>query len=140
MRYAGCFRVNQPWKAQKILTDVINKNYRNTQDGITGNDDCSQMSAWYIFTALGFYPVCPASREYAIGRPFFPEAKLHLTFLEKNTLTIIAKNISSENIYVKLIMLDGRPLKGLFLKYSDLFKHKVLEFEMTDVPNKNLNN
>lgn len=129
--------VNQPWKTQKILTDVINKNYRNTPDGITGNDDCGQMSAWYIFTALGFYPVCPASGEYAIGRPFFPKVKLHLTFPEKNTLTIVAKNLSPENIYVKSIKLDGHPLKGLFLKYSDLFKHKVLEFEMTSTPNQN---
>ncbi len=126
--------VDQPWKAQKILTDVINKNYRSTPDGITGNDDCGQMSAWYIFTALGFYPVCPASGEYAIGRPFFPEAKLHLTFPEKNTLTIIANNLSAENIYVKSVKLDGHQLKGLFLKYSDLFRHKVLEFEMTDTP------
>ncbi|MHB8336271.1 MAG: GH92 family glycosyl hydrolase [Ignavibacteriaceae bacterium] len=128
--------INQPWKSQKILTDVVEKNYRNTPDGITGNDDCGQMSAWYIFTTLGFYSVCPASGEYAIGRPFFPKAKLHLTFPEKNTLTIVAKNLSPENIYVKSIKLDGQPLKRLFLKYSDLFKHKVLEFYMTNTPNK----
>lgn len=71
--------VNQPWKSDKILTDVVENNYRDTPDGITGNDDCGQMSAWYIFTALGFYPVCPASGEYAIGRPFFPKITLHLT-------------------------------------------------------------
>jgi len=126
--------VNEPWKSQKILTDVVEKNYRNTPDGITGNDDCGQMSAWYIFTALGFYPVCPASGEYAIGRPFFPKAELHLNFPKRNTLTIIAKDLSPNNIYVKAIKLDGKPLSGLFIKYTDLFNHKVLEFEMTNTP------
>jgi predicted alpha-1,2-mannosidase len=129
--------VNQPWKTTKILTDVVQNNYRNTPDGITGNDDCGQMSAWYIFTTLGFYPVCPASDEYAIGRPFFPKVTLNLSFPSNNTFTIIAHNFSTENIYVKSVKLDGQPLQRLFLKYSDLFKHKVLEFEMTDSPNDN---
>lgn len=124
--------VNQPWKADKILTDVVNNNYRDTPDGITGNDDCGQMSAWYIFTVLGFYPVCPASGQYAIGRPFFPKITLHVTGPSKNTFTIIARNFSAKNVYVKSIKLDGHPLHNLFLKYSDLYKHIVLEFDMTD--------
>lgn len=128
--------VNQPWKTQKILTDVVEKNYRNTPDGISGNDDCGQMSAWYIFTALGFYPVCPASGEYAIGRPFFPKVKIHLTFPGKNTFTIVAHNLTPENIYVKSIKLDGHILRDPFLKYSDLFKHKLLEFDMINKPTK----
>lgn len=126
--------VDQPWKTQKILSDVAVKNFRNTPDGITGNDDCGQMSAWYIFTALGFYPVCPASGYYATGRPFFPKITVNLTFPEKNTLTILATNLTSKNIYVKSIKLDGHPLKGYFLKYSDLFSHKVIEFEMSNEP------
>lgn len=121
----------QPEKGQKILTDVVRKNYRNTPDGITGNDDCGQMSAWYIFTALGFYPVAPASGEYAIGRPFFKKATVHLTWPQKHDLTIIARNLSPENIYVKSIKLDGEPLGSLFIKHTDLFRAKVLEFEMT---------
>ena len=124
--------VDQPWNADTILTNVVNNNYRDTPDGISGNDDCGQMSAWYIFTTLGFYPVCPASEEYAIGRPFFPKVTLHLTAPGKNTFTIIARNFSPKNIYVKSIKLDGEPLHTLFLKYSDLYKHKVLEFDMTD--------
>ncbi len=124
--------VDQPWNADTILTNVVEKNYRDTPDGITGNDDCGQMSAWYIFTTLGFYPVCPASGEYAVGRSFFPKVTLHLTAPGKNTFTIIAQNFSTKNIYVKSIELDGKPLHSLFLKYSDLYNHKVLEFDVTD--------
>jgi len=122
--------VNQPQKAQTILTDVTLKNYRNTPDGISGNDDCGQMSAWYLFTALGFYPVAPASGEYAIGRPFFPKMILHLTFPTTNTFTIVAHHLMPGNNYVKSVRLDGRPLPTPFLKHTDLFEHKVLEFEM----------
>ena len=126
--------VSQPEKAQKILTEVMQKNYRNTPDGITGNDDCGQMSAWYIFTALGFYPVAAASGEYALGRPFFPKMVLHLTFPRQNTFTIIAHNLSSENNYVKSVKLDGQSLATPFIKCSDLFNHKTLEFEMSATP------
>jgi predicted alpha-1,2-mannosidase len=127
--------VDQPEKTQKILTDVVRKNYRNAPDGITGNDDCGQMSAWYIFTALGFYPVAPASNEYAIGRPFFRKATLHLTFPKENLFTIVAHNLSPENNYVKSIKLDGHVLTRPFLKQSDLMDGKLLEFEMGRDPN-----
>lgn len=125
----------QPGKTQKILTDVVRKNYRNTPDGITGNDDCGQMSAWYIFTTLGFYPVAPASNEYAIGRPFFKKATIHLTFPAKKDFMIVAHNLSPQNIYVKSVKLDGRLLATPFLKQADLLNGKLLEFEMTDHPN-----
>jgi predicted alpha-1,2-mannosidase len=126
--------VNQPEKAQRILTDVVRKNYRNTPDGITGNDDCGQMSAWYIFAVLGFYPVTPASGTYALGRPFFPQVVLHLTQPTTNTFTIIARHLSPENNYVKSVCLDGVPLTAPFLHHTDLFSHKVLEFEMGAQP------
>jgi predicted alpha-1,2-mannosidase len=126
--------VDQPEKCQKILTEVMHQNYRNTPDGITGNDDCGQMSAWYLFTALGFYPVAPASGEYALGRPFFPKMTLHLTYPKKNTFTIVAHNLTAENNYVRSIKLDGKPLTTLFLKHTDLFDHKLLEFEMGPSP------
>jgi predicted alpha-1,2-mannosidase len=127
--------VGEPGKTQKILTDVVRKNYRNTPDGITGNDDCGQMSAWYIFTALGFYSVAPASGEYAIGRPFFRKATLELGAPKKKLFTIVAHNLTPENIYVKSIKLDGRPLVTPFLKQSDLLNGKLLEFEMSGNPN-----
>lgn len=126
--------VGQPWKGQKILTDVMQNNYRNTPDGITGNDDCGQMSAWYVFTALGFYPVAPASGEYALGRPFFPKAVLHLTFPKPHTFTIVARHLTPENIYVQSVKLDGHPLAMPFLKQSDLLNGRVLEFEMGAAP------
>lgn len=126
--------VDQPEKGEKILTDVMRRNYRNTPDGITGNDDCGQMSAWYIFTAFGFYPVAPASGEYAIGRPFFPKITLHLNFPKRHTLTIVAKNLTPENNYVKSVKLDGRALNTRFLKYTDLFSADRLEFEMRPTP------
>ena len=130
----------EPGKTQNILTQVVRKNYRNTPDGITGNDDCGQMSAWYVFTALGFYPVAPASGEYAIGRPFFPKTVLHLAFPRQNTFTIIARNLSPNNNYVKSVKLDGQPLATPFLEYSDLFNHETLEFEMCAVPHKSGSN
>jgi predicted alpha-1,2-mannosidase len=126
--------VDQPEKAQKILTDVMRENYRNTPDGITGNDDCGQMSAWYIFTALGFYPVAPASGEYALGRPFFPKMIMHLNFPKTARLIIVARNWSPQNQYVKSVKWDGRPLTSLFVKHADLVNGGVLEFEMANGP------
>src|SRR6202000_1802322 len=108
----------QPEKAQKILTDVVHNNYRNTPDGITGNDDCGQMSAWYIFTALGFYPVAPASGEYALDRPFFPKMVLHLNFPNRARLVISTRDWSPENQYVKAVRWNGKPLTSLFIKHS----------------------
>jgi len=126
--------VSEPDKTQQILTDVVRNNYRNTPDGIAGNDDCGQMSAWYIFTVLGFYPAAPASGEYAVGRPFFSKAVLHLTFPRKNTFTVVAHNLSPENNYVKSVKLDDHSLATPFIKYSDLFDHQTLEFEMCATP------
>jgi len=126
--------VNQPEKAQRILTDVVRQNYRNTPDGITGNDDCGQMSAWYIFTALGFYPVAPASGEYALGRPFFPQAVVRLNFPKRKTFTVIAHHLTPENNYVQSVKLDGHPLPTPFLKHADLVNGRLLEFDMGPEP------
>lgn len=127
--------VDQPWKTQKILTEAVQKNYRNMPDGITGNDDCGQMSAWYIFTALGFYPVTPASGVYAIGRPFFPKVTLHFTSPATNDFTVVANNLSAKNNYVESVKLDGRSVSSPFIKHSDLFNCKMIEFEMGPSPN-----
>ncbi len=127
----------QPWKVQRLVTQTMNEEYGLGPGGLSGNDDSGQMSAWYIFGALGFYPVSPVSNLYAIGKPFFPKTVISLSGHTKKTFTIIAHNLTAKNIYVKSIKLDGQPLKGYFLKYSDLFKHNVLEFEMTDTPDEN---
>jgi predicted alpha-1,2-mannosidase len=127
----------QPWKVQKLITKTMNEEYGLGPGGLSGNDDSGQMSAWYIFSVLGFYPVCPVSNEYAIGRPFFRKIIISLSEPTKKTFTIIAHNLTANNIYVKWIKLDGKIMKGYFLKYSDLLNHKELEFEMTDKPNEN---
>ncbi|HEU5397330.1 MAG TPA: glycoside hydrolase family 92 protein, partial [Verrucomicrobiae bacterium] len=122
--------VGEPKKGQKILTRVMEQNYRNAPDGITGNDDCGQMSAWYVFTALGFYPVAPASGQYAIGRPFFPKMVVHLNFPKKTTLTIVARHLTPTNQFVESIQLNGQPLATPFLNQADLARGGRLEFEM----------
>jgi putative alpha-1,2-mannosidase len=93
------------------------------------------MSAWYIFSSLGFYPVCPGSDEYALGAPSFSKITIRLTEPHPDkTITIIAHNLSKTNIYVKQIKLDGRVLDKPFIKHSELIKAEMLEFEMTDAP------
>jgi predicted alpha-1,2-mannosidase len=126
--------VDQPRAAQRILTDVMHQNYRNTPDGITGNDDCGQMSAWYLFTAMGFYPVAPASGEYALGRPFFPKLTVHLNFPRRTTLIILARDLTPENQYVKSVKWNGKTMTSLFIKHSDLVNGGVLEFDMAPQP------
>jgi predicted alpha-1,2-mannosidase len=126
--------VGQPEKTQRIVTDVMTKYFRATSDGMEGNDDCGQMSALYVFTALGFYPVTPASGEYVIGRPFFKKSTLNITFPKKATFTVLAHNLTPENIYVKSVKLNGRSFEGLFLKHADIVRGGVLEFEMTGTP------
>jgi predicted alpha-1,2-mannosidase len=127
----------QPWKTQGIIAKIMNEEYGLGPGGLSGNDDSGQMSAWYIFGALGFYPVCPVSNEYAIGRPFFKKIIISLSCSTNKTFIIIAHNLTDNNTYVKWIKLDGKIMKGYFLKYSDLLNHKKLEFEMTDKPNEN---
>ena len=126
--------VGQPEKTQRIVTDMLENYFKTTPDGMKGNDDCGQMSALYVFTALGFYPVAPASGEYLIGRPFFPKATINITFPEKRTFTILAHNLSPANIYVKSMKLNGKPLASPFLKHADIVAGGVLEFEMGDRP------
>lgn len=126
--------VGQPEKTQRIVTDVLTKYFRTTPDGMAGNDDCGQMSALYVFTALGFYPVAPASNEYVIGRPFFKRSTINITFPKKATFTVLAHNLSSENIYVKSVKLNGKQFDGFLLKHEDIVKGGVLEFEMSKAP------
>ena len=128
--------VDQSSKTQKKVSEILKTKYQNKPDGLCGNDDCGQMSAWYIFSSIGFYPVCPGSEEYAIGAPLFDKITLYPN--PKNpekTFTIIANNQSPENIYVKSIKLDGKILDKPFINHSDIVNGNVLEFEMDSVPN-----
>ena len=123
----------QPWKAARRLHEVIKTQYGNKPNSLSGNDDCGQMSAWYIFTALGFYPVCPASDYYVIGSPAVPKAVMHLSNGKKFTMR--AENLSDQNIYVQSVKLNGRSWNTPFLPYRELKNGGTLVFTMGPQPN-----
>ena len=127
--YAG-----EPWKTQQRVHQIMDNLYAPEPGGLPGNDDCGQMSAWYIFSALGFYPVCPGSNEYALGSPSVNEAILHLENGRK--FTIRTKNLTKENIYIKRIFLNGKPYTRLYITHEDLMAGGDLLFEMSKIPNK----
>ena len=125
---------SQPWKTQQRVREVMNKMYQNNIDGLCGNDDCGQMSAWYIFSAMGFYPVCPASGQYVFGAPYLPENVLHLQ--NGNTLTIKAPNVSDKNCYIQSVTLNGKPLHCGYITYEQIMAGGELVFTMGSKPNK----
>jgi len=127
--YAG-----QPWRTQEEVRHILETQYQNSPQGLPGNDDAGQMSAWYIFASLGFYPVCPASPYYMIASPTFPKATLHLQNGRK--FTIIAKNASLENIYIQSVRLNGKPYNRNYFSHKEILKGGTLEFEMGDTINK----
>ncbi|MEW9572700.1 GH92 family glycosyl hydrolase [Rhodanobacter sp. Si-c] len=127
--YAGA-----PWKTQQRLKQIMDSQYHDGPNGLVGNDDLGQMSAWYIFTALGFYPVTPASVEYAIGRPFVPKAVLHLP--NGHTFTIVAEHLDDAHPYVGQITLNGKPLDRVYLRHGDILAGGELRFVMQAEPNR----
>lgn len=127
--YAGA-----PWKTQQRLTQIMQTQYAVRPDGLAGNDDLGQMSAWYIFTALGFYPVTPASGEYAIGRPFVPKAVFHLG--NNHTFTVIAEHLDAQHPYVGSVTLNGRPLETPFLSQKSVIAGGELRFVMQEQPSR----
>ncbi len=125
---------SQPWKTQYWLREVMNRMYRNDIRGLGGNDDCGQMSAWYIFSALGFYPVCPGSDQYVIGAPYMPYMKLTLD--NGRTFEIKAPGVSDKNRYVKAVKLNGKPYTRTFITHDDILNGGTLEFTMASSPDK----
>jgi predicted alpha-1,2-mannosidase len=117
-----------PWKTQERIHQIVNTMYRNTTDGLCGNDDCGQMSAWYIFSSLGFYPVCPGSNEYVIGSPSVDKATLSLE--NGKQFTIITQNLSDKNIYIQQIRLNGLPYTKFIINHEDIMRGGTLEFVM----------
>lgn len=111
-----------------IVREIFDRFYLNRPDGLCGNDDCGQMSAWYLFSAMGFYPLSPASGEYVLGAPQIPRIVLHLP--DGNEFTVVAENLSDENKYVKSVKLDGQAL-GTTISHSQIIKGGRLVFEMT---------
>ena len=125
---------SQPWKTQRWLREIMNRMYRNDIRGLGGNDDCGQMSAWYIFSAMGFYPVCPGSDQYVLGAPYLPYLKLNLP--NGNVLEIKAPGVSDTNRYVKALSIDGKKYDKMFITHEDILKGGVWEFKMSKTPNK----
>lgn len=119
-----------PWKGAERLDFIMRNFYTNQPDGIIGNEDCGQMSAWYVLSVLGFYQVCPGIPVYAIGRPMVDKATIPVA---GGNFQIIVKNNSPENKYVKEAKLNGKVLDALFFPHADLVKGGILEIEMTAV-------
>lgn len=128
--YAG-----QPWKAQYWLRQVMDRMYTPGPDGYCGDEDNGQTSAWYVFSALGFYPVCPGTDEYVIGAPLFKKATLH--FENGNNLVIDAQNNSKENLYIESLRVNGQESTRNYLKHADLLQGGTIEFKMGSQPNLN---
>jgi predicted alpha-1,2-mannosidase len=119
-----------PWKTQERVRMILKKQYHNGPEGLGGNDDCGQMSAWYIMSTLGFYPVAPASDQYAIGSPAMNEAVINLE--NGKQFIIEVKNQSDKNVFVKKIELNGKPLSGWFLSHADIMNGGKMVFYMSD--------
>lgn len=120
---------NQPWKTQERVRNIMRKMYSSGVDGLCGNDDAGQMSAWYIFSALGFYPVLPGSDEYQFGSPIVKSAKINLE--NGKTLVIKTEKQSEENIYVSKILVNGKEVKNHILKHSDFANGGEIVFKMS---------
>ncbi len=124
----------QPWKTQAQTRKILTMQYKAKPDGLGGNDDCGQMSAWYIFSSLGFYPVSPGSDEYQIGSPSVKNATLNLE--NGKTFEIEAKNQSDKNVYIEKIELNGKAIKDFTIKHQDIMNGGKLIFYMTNKPKK----
>ena len=120
------------WKTQAKVREIANAEYANLPSGIDGDDDCGQMSAWYLFTALGFYPVNPASGDYMIGSPLFKKMTLRLD--NGKTLTVIAENNSDKNVYIQSATLDGKMLNKPVIRYDQIMAGATLKFVMGPSP------
>ncbi len=131
--YAG-----QPWKSQKYARKVMDELYKTGPGGLCGNEDMGSLSSWYVFSALGFYPVSPGENRYMIGSPIFEKAILHLRApYEENTFDVIANHVSEKNIYIQSAKLNGQTYNKSWIEHGDIVKGGIIEFEMGPEPNKN---
>ncbi len=124
----------QPWKTQKLVAQIQKEMYNNSFSGYAGNDDCGQMSAWYIFSAMGFYPVNPANGVYVIGSPSLKSAEIKLE--NGKTFKTLVKNASNDNPYIQSAKLNGKPYTKTYITQNDIVSGGVLEFVMGKLPNK----
>ena len=127
--YAG-----QPWKAQYWIREVMERMYTPLPDGYCGDEDNGQTSAWYVFSALGFYPVCPGSGQYVVGTPYFDHVTLHLE--NGKQVTIDAQNNAINHPYIQSLNYDGKPFTRNYFTHEELLKGAKLEYSMSATPNK----
>jgi len=126
--YAG-----RPWKTQAAVRRIMDELYGPGPDGLCGNEDCGQMSAWYVLSALGFYPVTPGSDIYVIGTPLFPRAEIDLG--AGKSFVVEAEGVSKDNIYIQSAILNGKPYSKSYLSHGDIVRGGILRFEMGPAPN-----
>jgi len=126
--------VDEPWKTQKLIHQIDKEFYKAAPDGYIGNEDGGQMSAWYVFSAMGFYPVNPAGGIYIFGSPLLEEVEMNLE--NGNKFKITAHNLSEENIYIQSVKLNGKAYKNVWIKHEDIVKGGALEYVMGSKPSK----
>jgi predicted alpha-1,2-mannosidase len=129
--YAG-----EPWRTQELNRQIQTEMYYNAPDGLCGNEDCGQMSAWYVFSALGFYPVCPSDQQYQLGSPIVQEAQI--TVAPGKVFTVKAPNASEDNLYVQSVKLNGEELHRSYITQDEIMNGDTLVFDMGPEPNKQL--
>jgi predicted alpha-1,2-mannosidase len=132
--YMYCYS-GKPWKTQERIHQIVNTLYKPEPHGLCGNDDCGQMSAWYIFSLMGFYPVAPGSNEYVIGSPCVNKAVLNLE--NGKTFTITAEGLSDKNIYIDKLLLNGKEIDRNYIRHEEIIDGGQLRFIMSSQPNKN---
>lgn len=124
----------EPWKSQFHIHQIMSRMYKNKPDGLCGNDDCGQMSAWYIFSSMGFYPVCPGTDQYVLGAP--NAKKITLKLENGNAFTVLAPKFSDKNIYVSSVRLNGELYTKSYITHTDILNGGELMFDMSSKPNK----
>lgn len=125
--------IGKPGKTQKYVSEILTQFYLNKPNGLIGNDDCGQLSAWYVFSAMGFYPVCPGSNGYVIGTPFFPKITINLENGKK--FIVKANNVSEKNKYIQSAKLKGKDYTKCYITHDDIMSGGTLEFVMGSYPN-----
>ncbi len=126
--------VGKPWKTQKLVHTITSQLYKNAPDGLAGNEDCGQMSAWYVLSAMGFYPVTPGTDQYEIGTPIFDTVKINLE--NGNTFTIVANNKTDGHFYIQSARYNGKPYTRSYITQDMIMNGGTLEFEMGKTPDK----
>ncbi|HBF88144.1 MAG TPA: hypothetical protein DDX39_05830 [Bacteroidales bacterium] len=126
----------EPWKTQQYVHEILTKLYSSDANGLCGNEDCGQMSAWYVLSAMGFYPVCPGSNEYIIGSPLFEKITINLENGKK--FVIDAKNINDENFYIESTELNSKKYTKTYITHRDILEGGHIVFEMTNTANKSM--